>query len=98
MSEKNRISIQRICELYQVDRGFLLTISEMDLLTVYQEGSEQYIEEEALPLFERMIRLHHDLGINHEGLHTIHHMLERMEGMQEEIRQLRNRLSRYEDW
>lgn len=98
MNVKSKISIQRICERYEVDRGFLLSISEMDLITVFEEGAEQYIAADELPLVERMMRLHLDLGINHEGLHTIHHMLERMEGMQEEIRQLRNRLSRYEDW
>lgn len=97
MSLESKISIQRICEIYKVDRGFLMSISEMDLLTLYEEGTEQYIPEDELPMVERMMRLHHDLGINQEGLHTIHHMLERMEGMQEEIRRLRIRLRRYED-
>lgn len=98
MNREDKISIERICEIYEIDRNFVLSISEMDLLTLHAEGAEQYIGPEELPLFERMMRLHRDLGINQEGLHTIHHMLERMQEMQEEIRQLRNRLRLYEDW
>lgn len=97
MSRDSRISVERICEIYDIDRNFVMSISEWDVITLYAEGTEQYIHEEELPLFERMMRLHHDLGINHEGLHTIHHMLERMLEMQEEIRQLKNRLRLYED-
>lgn len=97
MSTADKISIQRICEIYEVDRNFVVSICEMDLIALDQEGPEHYISTEALPLVERMLRLHHDLGINEEGLHTIHHLLERMAGMQEEMRMLRNRLRLYED-
>ena len=94
---ENRINITRLCEIYQIEPDFVLSICEMDLLTVYSEGTERFISHDELPLIEKMLRLHHDLGINQEGLHTIHHLLERMQLMQEEIRSLRNRLGLYED-
>lgn len=95
---KTRISISKLCEIYEIDPGFVMSIQEMDLVTIYVEGTEKYVSTEELPLVEKMVRLHYDLGINQEGLHTIHHLLERMEGMQEEIRRLRNRLDLYEDF
>lgn len=91
-----RINIKNLCEIYEIDPGFVTAIYEMDLVRIHFEGSEQFINEEELPLMERMFRLHADLGINQEGLHTIHHLLERMNEMQEEIRELRNRLGLYE--
>ncbi|MEJ2005692.1 MAG: chaperone modulator CbpM [Cyclobacteriaceae bacterium] len=97
MSTPEKISIERICEIYEVDRNFVVAICEMDMISLQEEGPEHFISTEALPAVERMLRLHHDLGINEEGLHTIHHLLERMSVMQEEMRQLRNRLRLYED-
>jgi hypothetical protein len=46
---------------------------------------------------EKIVRLHFELDINLEGIETIAHLLERMEGMQEKIVQLTNRLKAYED-
>jgi hypothetical protein len=44
-----------------------------------------------------MVRLHEDLGINVPGIEAIHHMLGRMEHLQEELVRLRNRLRRFGD-
>lgn len=92
-----RISIQQICEVYEIEKTLVISICETDLVTLYDEGGQQYIAVEELPELERMLRLHQDLGINEEGLHTIYHILERVSQMKEEIRQLRNRLKLYED-
>lgn len=94
---ETRISIYRLCEIYEIDPDMMMAICETDLVTLHHEGTDKWVSTEELPLLERMIRLHNDLGINHEGLHTIHHLLERIEDMQQEIRSLRNRLDLYED-
>lgn len=94
---ETKINIKQLCEVYQVDPGFVMSIYEMDLVTIYIEGSERYVSLDELPVVEKMLRLHYDLGINQEGLYTIHHLLERMQDMQAEIRSLRDRLGLYED-
>lgn len=94
---EKRISIYRLCEIYEVDPDFMISVCETDLVTLYSEGPDKYISTEELPLLEKLLRLHVDLGINREGLHTIYHLLERIEGMQEEIRLLRTRLGIYEE-
>jgi hypothetical protein len=43
-----------------------------------------------------MVRLHFDMDINIEGIETITHLLERIEQMQQEITQLKNRVGVYE--
>jgi hypothetical protein len=42
------------------------------------------------------MRLHYDLDINLEGIEAITSLLNRVKSMQEEIRELRNRLEGYE--
>ena len=45
-----------------------------------------------LPDVERYSRMYYDLSINIEGIDAIHHLLERMESMQQEIYSLHNKL------
>jgi len=53
--------------------------------------------EEEIQTIEKMIRLHYDLEINLEGIEAISHLLKRVDGLQEELTSLKNRLSLYED-
>jgi hypothetical protein len=40
---------------------------------------------------EKFVRLHYDLDINLEGIETINYLLEKIEKMQKEILELRNK-------
>jgi hypothetical protein len=44
-----------------------------------------------------MVRLHHDLHINMEGIASVLHLLDKMAAMQSELDMLRNRLGLYEE-
>lgn len=48
------------------------------------------------PHIEKLNRLHHELGINLEGIDAITHMMQRMQQMEKELKNLRNRLRIYE--
>ena len=60
------------------------------------EGDERYIEESQFMALEKFTRLHQDLHINEEGIEALAHLLEKIETMQLEIRNLKNRLRLYE--
>jgi len=66
------------------------------LIRILEEDNEKYIDEEQIPDIERYNRMFYDLEINIAGIDAIHHLLEKMEAMQEEIKALRNRLRFYE--
>ena len=74
-----------------------LSLSEFDLVTVEIVEQERYIHQEELPKLEKMIRLNQDLGINLEGLEAIYNLLVKVEQMQTEVNQLKNKLRRWED-
>ncbi len=54
------------------------------------------IEASAIPQVEKIMRLHFDLNINLEGIDVIINLLQQIETLQEEITQLKRRLSLYE--
>ena len=61
------------------------------------EGGERCLQFAQLPDVERYSRMYYDLSINIEGIDAIHHLLERMESMQQEIYSLHSRLRLFED-
>ena len=56
----------------------------------------QYINKMHIRSIEKMIRLHYQLGINIEGMDVIYELLNRVESLQAEIIELRNKLNFYE--
>jgi hypothetical protein len=55
------------------------------------------IQENKLPKLEQIVRLHQELNINSEGIDAIINLLTRIENMQNEIIELRNKLNFHEE-
>jgi hypothetical protein len=96
MEQLERISVQSFCMYHQVEQSFVESLTDSGLAVVIIESGEKYIDTEQLQLLEKLVRLHHDLEINFEGIEAIAHLLEKIDLMQHEITALRNRLSFYE--
>ncbi len=97
MSTDQYIAVAEFCKIYHTDITFIEALEEFGLIeiTIQQEGS--YINNEQLPQLEQFLRMHDELEINPAGIDVIHNLLQRVEQMQHEIKELRNRLSRFED-
>ena len=95
MSHPHAISAEVFCMNHNIDYHFIEELHELGLIEVQQEPESVLIPEEQLPALEKMVRLHVDLDINVEGLETINYLLQRIENMQHEIMELRNRLNFY---
>jgi len=93
---ENYIAANRFCIHHQVEYGFLEALQQHGLIeiTIVEEGP--CINEESLPLLEKMVRMHYDLDINIEGIETITHLLGQIQQMQAKINSLQNKLSLYE--
>ncbi|MEH6681298.1 MAG: chaperone modulator CbpM [Sediminicola sp.] len=96
MESELYITISEFCNSHQIEESFVMSLREYELVHLSIIGDQPHIHQEDLPKLEKMVRLNQELGINLEGLEAIHFMLERMEGMQREVRLLRNRLKRFE--
>lgn len=90
--EAHLISIIEFCSHYSIESDFIESLAENELIEFVSIGNALYVHEDQLSHLEKLVRLHYDLDINLEGIEVINHMLEKMEHMQTEIRQLKNRL------
>jgi phage terminase small subunit len=96
MKKEEMIPVSQYCTHYNIEITFIRSLQEAGLVNIRTQEEEHYLPYEELGNLEKFIRLHHDLNINPEGIEAISYMLERMEGMQWEIANLKNRLGIYE--
>jgi hypothetical protein len=90
------ITTSDLCTYHHIEYAFITSLQEAGLVEINVIEEQPCIPEAELPKVEKMIRLHHDLDINIEGIEAITHLLQRLEGIQQEMRTLRNKLRRYE--
>lgn len=96
MENDELIPVELFCTTSHVEIALLDTLEESGLVKITVQQQNRYIAVDELGRLEKLVRLHDDLGINVEGLEAIEHLLTRVETLQEEMRNLRNRLRRYE--
>lgn len=90
--ETKLITLEDCCTVYNIEFTFLESLSDFGLIDIVVADNGRFLEEDRLDELERMIRLHHELGINMQGIDAISHLLKRIAYLQDEIIQLKNRL------
>lgn len=96
MATRQLITITDFCSYHQIEHTFIHSLYEAGLVKIDTIDETPYIPETELQKLEKMIRLHHDLEINIAGIEAITHLLDRVESLNEEIRNMRNKLLFYE--
>ena len=84
------IIFNEYCQKSHTDPTFIISL---EIRTV---DGERYLLASQLRELERYSHLYYDLSINIEGIDAIHHMLERMERLQQEVSFLRRQLRRFQ--
>ncbi len=97
MQKRHLIPARELCVHHHVELSFIHSLGEYGLIEIIQEEEEEFVPETQLPELEKFFRLHYELDINLEGIDAITHLLQKVNGMQEEIASLRNRLRRYDE-
>lgn len=96
MPNEEMIAIEEFCMFHNVEVSFLDALCQSGLLEVSRVENTTFISYEQLPGLEKLARFHYDMGINLEGIEAIHHLLQQMKAMQQEMKALRGRLGLYE--
>ena len=89
-------AISTYCSMHGIDRSFIASLESEGLIRISSENHEEFIDEEQLHELEVYTRLHHELGINPEGIDVIRHLLNKVRTMHSEISYLKNKLRLYE--
>ena len=90
------IIVREYCQKCHIDPEFILLLDEGGLIDLDAKGDESYLPLSQLRDVEQYTRMYYVLSINMEGIDAIHHLLKRIESMQEEISHLKQRLRLYE--
>lgn len=90
------ISANEFCIHHQVEFEFVHSLHEFGLLHITRVENDHFIDESDLRKLEQLIRLHHELNINLEGIDAIHNLLEKLQQLQNELKAVKQRLSLYE--
>lgn len=93
MKEQILIALEEICIHHKIEVAFIHSLQETGLVKVITVNEALFIEIDQLPALEKYIDFHYTLGINLEGIETISHLLQRLDTLQEEVAQLKNKLN-----
>ena len=96
MQIDNLIAVDEFCAKHNIEISFVSSLQRTGLIEITKIEGAGYIYVEQLQQLEKFIRFYYELEINLEGIETITHLLERINLMQDEMIDLRNRLRLYE--
>lgn len=96
MEKEDLISANDFCSYHHISYSFISGLSEAGLVEVTVLEDQQYLRQDQLKDLEKLVHFHTDLDINLEGVEAIAHLLERMQELQQNIRQLQHKLNIYE--
>ena len=97
MEATDMIVLDEFCTSHRVEVSFIRSLEEYGLIETIIVNDTLCIPGNELSRLEQIIRLHQQLNINPEGIDAISILLKRIENMQNEIIQLRNKLNFYEE-
>lgn len=90
------IIINDYCRICHIDPSFFFQLEQDGLIDIHTINGVKYFPSSQLYNIERYTRMYYDLSINIEGIDAILHLLKRINNLQKEIIQLKNRLNLYE--
>lgn len=96
MENQELIPLELFCSTTHVEMALIDSLADSGLVEITVVEHRRFIAPSQLGRAEKLVRLHDDLGINVAGIEAIEHLLERLQALQDEMRQLHNRLQRYE--
>ena len=97
MSLENLIPLDQLCTHYKVEMSFFTNLNEFGLIEIRTIEQSQYVHQDITSDIDKIIRMHHELDINFEGIDTIFNLLEKIKALQAELITTKNRLKLYED-
>ena len=96
MERSDIIVLDEFCASHHVEISFVRSLEEHGLIETIIVNETPCVSGNDLSKLEQIIRLHQELNINTEGIDAITNLLKRIEEMQHEITELRNKLNFYE--
>lgn len=97
MNIENLILIDTLSKHYDVEVTFFANLDELGLIHITTIKTSRYIHNDEIQNLEKIIRMYHDLEINIPGIDVAFNLLNRIDILQKELQQTKNRLNLYEN-
>ncbi len=97
MEAKNYIPVILLCSHYKVEVSFFNELYEVGLIEIITIEQTQYLHQDRINDIEKMIRMHHELNVNIEGIDVIFNLLQKVNDLQSKLNATQNRLLLYEN-
>lgn len=95
--EKNLIAITTLCTHYEIEISFIDALHKTGLIQFVIIKQDRFIHQDQISDLEKMIRLHHELNVNIEGIDIVFNLLEKENELRKELNALKNKLRLYEN-
>lgn len=96
MNPDEYISLTILCQHYEVELNFFRELNEHGFIEVLTMQDTEFLPADKIQDLEKIIRFYNELGMNWEGIEVVLNLLNKVEQLQEEVNNLRNRLRFYE--
>jgi hypothetical protein len=96
MKTDHLILLKTVSSHYQVELSFFNHLSEIGLIEIEIIEQSPYIREDQIKDIERIIRLHHELEVNPEGIDVVFNLLKKIDLLEKDLITTKNRLKLYE--
>jgi hypothetical protein len=97
MENREFIPINELCQVYEIDIVFFDSLLEYDLIEIVIEEETPLLPASAISKLERILRIHRDLHVNIEGVDVILNLLNKLDQLESELDNVKNRLGLYEN-
>lgn len=95
MNKKKLILVRELCQHYEMEFSFFEQAESYGLLKVENISDEKYIHQKQLGKIEKILRLHHELEINLEGIDVILNLMKRIQSLEKELHKTKAHLDLY---
>lgn len=96
MTTEIYIPIKTLCTHYKVETSFFQGLNDYGLIEITTVEQSPCVHQNHLKNLEAIVRLHHDLNINFEGIDTVLNLLDKINDLQGELVATKNRLRIFE--
>lgn len=97
MNDKRLISAQTLCLHYNIEISFVDALNKMGLIQIEIIEQNQFIHQNQISDLEKIIRLHHELNVNLEGIDVVFNLLKKERKLRNKLNAMKNRLKLYEN-
>ena len=97
MATQDLILIETLCVQYKIEFSFFNDLDNIGLIKIETFKQHKCIHKDKIGDLEKMIRLHHELNLNIEGIDIVFNLLQKEIKLREEVNTLKNRLGLYEN-